>query len=125
MGLYKTSIALFLFIEALFLILFIKVRNKKILIFIILFLVSFCYAKIIDTNYDNAFKIKESAYIVKLQSLKEETKNSNRYIGKIKFGKYKNFKIYIYTKEKLEFGDIIKFSGDIEKPDEVRNDKRL
>ncbi|MBR3696933.1 MAG: DNA internalization-related competence protein ComEC/Rec2 [Clostridia bacterium] len=75
-----------------------------------------------QNKYDKAFLINENEYFGQIVSLKEEVKYYNRYVLKIKSGKYKNYRVLIYSKNNLEYGDIIKFSGDIEKPDTSRND---
>ena len=125
MGLYKISIALFFCIEISILILSFVLKSKKLVIVFLIILLSFSYAKFVQNKYEKSFLINEEFYIGKVVSLKEKVKNSNKYILEIKSGNYKNFKILTYTKENLEYGDIVKILGQIEKPDEARNDKRI
>ena len=125
MGLYNMSIALFFCIEFVILIFSIKYKKKKLLLMFFLILLSFTYSKMIQSKYDKAFINNESYYLARVESVGEKVKNYNRYILKIKSGKYKNYKILFYTKRALEYGTIIKFFEEIEKPEHARNDKRI
>lgn len=125
MGLYNKGMALFFLIELIIFIIALKFKNKKVFIIFIIVLISFLYAKTIENIYEKAFIYDEDYYIAKIESLKEEVKYYNRYVARIKIGKYKNYKIYIYTKEDLSYGDVIKFSEKIEHPECARNDKRI
>lgn len=123
MGLYNVSIALFFCFEILILIGIIKFRKSKLIICLLLILVSFSYARICKSNYDKAFNISENYYIAKVIRSSEDNSYLKKYILEIKSGKYKNYKILAYVKDNLDYGDIIKFSHEIEKPDGPRNDK--
>lgn len=125
MGLYNISIALFFCLELAIVLMSFKLKNKKILIFVLVIMVSFLYAKLIEYRYDQAFREDEKYYLAKVISLKENSKYYNKYTIQIKSGKYKNNKVLAYTKEELQYGDIIKFDDIIEKPETARNDKRI
>ena len=72
-------------------------------------------------------------YLIKLKMLSETTGSigkfinsaNNKYIAKVKSGKYRNFKIYIYSNQEYDFGTVIQCFDVIEKPDGIRNDKRF
>ena len=57
----------------------------------------------------------------------EEKEYTDMYTIKIKSGKYKKKKFYLYVKknekEKLKYGDLIKINGEYEEPSEARNYK--
>lgn len=125
MGLYNNSIALFFFLEVIVLILFIKLNDRKVFFIMLVIFLSFGYAKMVKYKYDNAFIVDEKFYLAQIISLKEKTQFYNKYILKIKSGKYKNYKILAYVKEDLKYGDIIKFTEKIELPEKARNDKRI
>lgn len=122
MGLYNISIALFFYLEIFLSIVLIRIKNKKALIFILILLFSFLYSKTVKEKYDNSFIIQEDYYIAKVVSFKEGT---DKYVLKIKSGKYRNYQVLSYIKENLQYGDIIRFEDVIEKPDKARNDKRF
>ena len=125
MGLYNVSIALFFCLELIIFLSAIIFKKKKVLIYFFLILIAFIYTTIIKIKYDNAFKQNEKLYVLKIESLKEEVKNYNKYIARVKTGRYKNLKVYVYTKQELSYGSIIKCFEKIEKPDTIRNDKRF
>lgn len=125
MGLYNVSIALFFCLELIIFLSAIIFKKKKILICFFLILIAFIYATMIKIKYENAFKQNEKLYVLKIESLKEEVKNYNKYIARVKTGRYKNLKVYVYTKQELSYGSIIKCFEKIEKPDTIRNDKRF
>lgn len=125
MGLYNVSIALFFCLELIIFLSAIIFKKKKVLIYFFLILIAFIYATMIKIKYDNAFKQNEKLYVLKIESLKEEVKNYNKYIARVKTGRYKNLKVYVYTKQELPYGSIIKCFEKIEKPDTIRNDKRF
>lgn len=122
MGLYKGGIVLFFCIEIFGFIIAIKTKNKKMWLAIIVMLFSFLYAKMTENYYDSKFIDYENNYIVKIISLPEEVKNYSRYTATVKTGKYKHTKILVYSKKDFEYGDVIKFSQEIELPDGRRND---
>lgn len=125
MGLYNISIALLFCIEFIILSLAIKLKNRNMLILMVIIIISFIYATALEYKYDKAFIHNENFYIAKVESLKEEVKYYNRYTLRLKSGKYKNYKILLYTNQNLEYGDIVTFSGKIERPESARNDKRF
>ena len=135
MGLYNVSIALIfliflILISAIMIIVFtismdnvFKANILKILKILIIIILSLIYASFSLKKYDKAFLVNESKYIIRIESNKEVVKNYNKYVARIKSGQYKNLKILVYTKKKLDYGQIIEFTERIEKPDTVRNDK--
>ena len=125
MGLCNISIALFFCFESIIFLISLNLKNKKLLILVLVILITFIYSRGIRVRYNNIFNYSEDFYILRIESLKEEVKNYNKYIARVKSGKYNNFKIYIYSKQEFEFGTIIQCSDEIEKPDGMRNDKRF
>lgn len=102
-----------------------KEIRQKIFIGMIFLLLFFSYTKVLEKKYNQAFthiNVNESL-VIKIVSNKEKGDYYNRYIGIVKNGKYKNYKILIYVKDEEGFvyGDIIEFSGEISKPNEARN----
>lgn len=125
MGLYNNSIALFFCIEIIVLTLFINLKDRKIFLIMLVIFLSFGYSKMIKYKYDNAFSVNEKFYLAQIISLKEKSQYYNKYILQIKSGKYKNYKVLVYVKEDLKYGDIIKFTEKIELPEKARNDRRI
>ena len=125
MGLCDISIALFLCFNIVIILISVNFRKNKVLFFTLIILISFIYSRNIKNIYDSIFDIKEEFYVLKIESLKEEVKNYNKYIAKVKSGKYRNFKIYIYSNQEYDFGTVIQCFDVIEKPDGIRNDKRF
>ena len=125
MGLCNISIALFFCFEIILLIISLNLENKKFLMTVLLILISFAYANKIKNIYNNVFDFTEECYILRIESLNEKTKNYNKYIAKVKSGKYKNFRIYIYSKQEFDYGAMIQCFDKIDKPESVRNHKRF
>lgn len=92
-------------------------------LFIVLF---FCLnILILESKYSRAFNELEEAYIVKVISIKSSGRYTDKYIGKVLYGKNKNFRVYLYTEKdrNYQYGDILKIKGEVQKPEKVRNDK--
>lgn len=125
MGLCDISIALFFCFGILFLVISLYLKNKKLLIIVLIILISFIYARQIKYRDNKFFDISEESYILEIVSLKEEVKNYNKYIARVKSGEYSNSKIYIYSKKEFDYGTIIQCFDKIEKPEGLRNDRRF
>lgn len=125
MGLYLNIASLLFCVSILGGLLFI-VKNKRIILIIILVIcIFFTYTKCLDKKYDRAFTDvgKNTKLTIKIISNKEIGDYYNKYVGKVEKGKYKNQKLLIYVKDEKEFkyGDILEILGKISKPSKARN----
>lgn len=92
-------------------------------LFIVLF---FClYIIILESKYSKAFNELEETYIVKIISIKESKDYTDKYIGKVLYGKNKDFRVYLYVEKdtQYQYGDVLKIKGEVQRPEQARNDK--
>ena len=73
-----------------------------------------------ETLYQNMTDIKLEVQVI---GNKKEKQYYNRYKVKVLTKKYKNTYLYINTKEKLQYGEILNIEGEYVKPSEARNYK--
>lgn len=75
-------------------------------------------------KYENLYKdCNQLAVTAIVVSNKEEREYNNRYKIKVFNEKYKNTKLYMTTKNELEYGDKIYLVGEFQEPQEARNYK--
>ena len=77
-----------------------------------------------ESKYENLFKGSQELELTAIVvSNKQEKEYYNRYQIQVDEGNYKNAKLYINTKENLEYGDRVEIKGEFQEPQTVRNYK--
>ena len=132
MGLYLQKGIVF--IIGIFIVVYIFIKKKVIILYILILLFGFSYIKVIDYDYNKKlsyineeitlkaiiitnFEDKEYRYDYKIKVIEDSSNKLNNSNFIISINKNK------LTKEIPEFGDIIEIKGEFQKPNEARNYK--
>lgn len=77
-----------------------------------------------NRKYENLYKnVNEVELIAKVIDNGVQKEYSNRYKIKVINGKYKNTYLYLNSKSKLEYGDLLHIKGSFKEPEKARNYK--